>query len=190
MGKPHLAPRLPRLGSERDISLVIAHWLETWMLGTGGWARGGDCYCFRHMASGYSAGLLPPPPTMAQRDTCASRCLRSLGASSFRPGHPPASAPGLRWKVAENPIEVHWLLLVPCGWDGAMQGAKRLGEGQRARRRDVAEVCASSSGCLGVWRRDHRAVRDACLLFLVVEGSGLPSQPHVQAWQNQLCKIW
>ena len=37
-------------------------------------------------------------------------------------------------------------------------------------------MAAYSSGCLGVWRRDHRAIRDACLSLLVVEGPGLPSQ--------------
>ena len=115
-------------------------------------------------------------PHGSKGHVCQQVSLRSLGASSSRPGHPPASVPGLHWKMAENPIKVHWLLLVPCGWDGAMQGAKRLGEGQRTRRRDVAEVAAYSSGCLGVWRRDHRAIRDACLSLLVVEGPGLPSQ--------------
>ena len=83
-------------------------------------------------------------PSGSKGHVCQQVYMRSLGASSSRLGHPPVSAPGLRWKVAENPIEVHWLLLVPRGW--AMQGAKRLGEGQRARRRDVAEGGASRRG--------------------------------------------
>lgn len=64
--------------------------------------------------------------------------LVSLGSSRASPsasGQPLTSAPGLCRKVAENPIEVHWLRWGPCGLGGALQGAPGavgLGERQRA----------------------------------------------------------
>ena len=82
------------------------------MLGTGGWAGGGDCYCFRHVASGYSAGLLPTwlkgtrvPAGVSevfgglflQAWTSSSLCPGSALEDGRKPHQGPLAALGTMW---------------------------------------------------------------------------------------------
>ena len=87
------------------------------MLGTGGWAGGGgwgrgDCYCFRHVALGYSAGFLPTwlkgirvPAGVSevfgglflQAWTSSRLCPRSALEGGRKPQQGPLAALGTTW---------------------------------------------------------------------------------------------